>query len=50
MIRPRVAIVADLREEGWPSMDLVADMLISGLGSATGPLSIRCSSAPRRRG
>lgn len=25
----RVAIVADLLEEGWPSMDLVADMLMS---------------------
>lgn len=27
----RVAIIADLLEEGWPSMDLVADMLASNL-------------------
>ena len=25
--RPRVALLADFREEGWPSMDLVAEML-----------------------
>lgn len=31
MTRPRVAVVADLREEHWPSMDLVAEVLISGL-------------------
>ena len=35
MIRPRVAVVADLREERWPSMDLVADVLVSGLESET---------------
>lgn len=29
----RVAIVADLLEEQWPSMDLVADMLISNLAA-----------------
>jgi glycosyltransferase involved in cell wall biosynthesis len=29
--RLRVAIVADLVEEGWPSMDLVADMLLDRL-------------------
>jgi glycosyltransferase involved in cell wall biosynthesis len=28
----RVAIVADYAEEGWPSMDLVADMLLDTLG------------------
>jgi len=27
----RVALVADYREEGWPSMDLVADMLLERL-------------------
>ena len=31
MTRPRVAIVADLREEQWHSMDLVADVLINSL-------------------
>jgi glycosyltransferase involved in cell wall biosynthesis len=29
----RVAIVADLLEEGWPSMDLVADMLMAHVGA-----------------
>ena len=28
---PRVAVVSDLREEGWFSMDLVAEMLLEGL-------------------
>jgi glycosyltransferase involved in cell wall biosynthesis len=27
----RVAVVADMREEQWPSMDLVSDLLVSGL-------------------
>ena len=31
MTRPRVAIVADLREEQWYSMDLVADVLSDSL-------------------
>lgn len=31
MTRLRVAIVADYLEEGWPSMDLVADMLLERL-------------------
>ena len=31
MSRLRVAIVADYLEEGWPSMDLVADMLMTHL-------------------
>lgn len=29
--RPRVAVVCDLREENWHSMNLVADMLLEGL-------------------
>lgn len=33
MIRLRVAIVADYLEEGWPSMDLVAEMLVDRLRS-----------------
>ena len=32
----RVAIVADYLEEGWPSMDLVADMLMSHLAQSHG--------------
>ncbi|HEY8188016.1 MAG TPA: glycosyltransferase family 1 protein [Pyrinomonadaceae bacterium] len=31
MSRPRVGIVCDYREENWPSMDLVADMLLDRL-------------------
>ena len=31
----RVGVVADLLEEGWPSMDLVADMLVAHLGGRT---------------
>lgn len=30
--RPRVAVVCDLLEENWPSMDLVAEMLLRHLG------------------
>ena len=33
----RVAIVADLREERWPSMDLVADMLLLNLRALAAP-------------
>jgi len=32
--RPRLALLRDLREEGWPSMDLCADMLAEQLGAA----------------
>ena len=31
--RLRVAVIADYAEEGWPSMDLVADMLMSHLAA-----------------
>ena len=31
MSRLRVALCADFLEEGWPSMDLVADMLLDRL-------------------
>ncbi|MGA9771227.1 MAG: glycosyltransferase family 1 protein [Blastocatellia bacterium] len=30
---PRVAVICDLKEEGWPSMDLVAEMLLDNLRS-----------------
>ena len=47
----RVAIVADFVEEGWPSMDLVADMLLDRLradhGTAVAPELVR--PALRRR-
>lgn len=33
----RVAVVADLLEEGWPSMDLMAEMLMAELGRADRP-------------
>jgi hypothetical protein len=33
----RVAIVADLLEERWPSMDLTADMLVRHLGGGAFP-------------
>lgn len=29
--KPRIALIRDLREENWPSMDLVADMLFERL-------------------
>jgi glycosyltransferase involved in cell wall biosynthesis len=32
--RPRLAVIADLREEQWPSMDHVADILVSALETA----------------
>ncbi len=33
MRRPRVAVICDFIEEGWPSMDLVAEMLLDQLHS-----------------
>lgn len=35
MMPVRVGVVCDLREEGWHSMDLVADMLLESLPSAS---------------
>lgn len=35
--RLRVAVIADYAEEGWPSMDLVADMLMSHLEAEHAP-------------
>ena len=31
MSGPRVAVVSDLREEQWHSMDLVSELLLAGL-------------------
>ena len=36
MKRPRIAVVADLAEERWHSMDLVAEILMLGLQSPSG--------------
>lgn len=56
MPRLRVAVLADLVEEGWPSMDLVADMLVDRLQREHGgtvaatlvrpPLSARATRLP----
>lgn len=48
--RVRVAVVADLLEEGWPSMDLMAEMLMAELGRPgcpdVEPVLLRPSFAP----
>ena len=46
----RVAIIADYLEEGWPSMDLVADMLFDRLQREHAARSRRRSSARRCAG
>jgi glycosyltransferase involved in cell wall biosynthesis len=48
---PRVAVVCDLLEERWPSMDLVADMLLRSLAEmdAPGVAPTRVRPAMRRR-
>ena len=38
MSLPRLAIICDLVEENWPSMDLVAEMLLQRLASADRPV------------
>ena len=46
----RVAIVADFVEEGWPSMDLVADMLVDRLRAEhTGTVTAELVRPPLRR-
>lgn len=40
----RVGVICDFREEGWPSMDLVADLLVDGLAthsSSFAPTALR---------
>jgi hypothetical protein len=49
---PRLAVVCDFKEEGWPSMDLCAQMLLDQLPNVAGtavqarrvcpPLTSRC--------
>ena len=45
----RLAVVADYPEEGWPSMDLAAEMLLSEAPRAGGPRAERVCPAFRRR-
>ena len=50
MSRLRVAIVADMLEERWASMDLVADMLLDRLGAEHGDLvDVEVVRPPMRR-
>ncbi len=47
MSRPRIALVCDYREEGWPSMDLVAEMLSTHLQSGfSGEFAVEQVRAP----
>lgn len=48
---PRVAVLCDLLEERWPSMDLVPDMLLRTLGEmeAPGVTAVRVRPSMRRR-
>ncbi|HEX8272079.1 MAG TPA: glycosyltransferase family 1 protein [Longimicrobiaceae bacterium] len=48
---PRVAVVCDLLEERWPSMDLVPDMLLRSLGEMESPgvTAVRVRPSMRRR-
>jgi glycosyltransferase involved in cell wall biosynthesis len=49
-LAPRVAVVCDLREENWFSMNLVADMLLEGLrGDHAGALAAERVCPPMRR-
>ncbi|HEV3470232.1 MAG TPA: glycosyltransferase family 1 protein, partial [Pyrinomonadaceae bacterium] len=49
--RPRVAVVCDLREENWHSMNLVADLLVEGTqnGGRAGVETARLCPPMRRR-
>jgi len=46
--KPRLAVVRDFREEGWPSMDLVADMMLEHLAAASTSITAE-EIAPRFR-
>ena len=43
----KVALVADLLEEGWPSMDLMAEMLMAELGRPETPAVVPTLMRPR---
>jgi len=45
----RVGLVCDLREEGWPSMDLVADMLATYLPDVDADIASELLRPPMRR-
>src|SRR5205814_6426209 len=45
---PRLAVVRDFRAEGWPSMDLCADMLLAHW-PADSPLTVEDVAVPFRR-
>jgi glycosyltransferase involved in cell wall biosynthesis len=47
--RPRLAVVCDFPEEGWPSMDLAAEMLLRELRWQRGPLHAERVCPPFRR-
>src|SRR5712671_5615433 len=46
---PRIALVTDLREEGWASMDLVGLMLEQGLTAFSGSIDVTRLCPPMRR-
>lgn len=45
---PRLAVVCDLAEENWPSMELVADKLIDGLAAINAPFRVERVQPPMR--
>src|SRR5690242_15163521 len=45
---PRLAVLPDFREEGWPSMDLCADMLLAELATE-GSFAVERLCPPFRR-
>ena len=50
MSKLRVAVIADLLEERWPSMDLVAEMLVQHLANDhSGAVDVRLVRPPMRR-
>jgi glycosyltransferase involved in cell wall biosynthesis len=49
MLDPLVAVLCDYPEEGWPSMDLAAEMLLAEAARAGGPRAERICPPFRRR-
>lgn len=46
---PRLAVICDLAEENWPSMELVADKLIEGMVANGAPFRVERVRPPMRR-
>jgi glycosyltransferase involved in cell wall biosynthesis len=46
---PRLAVICDLAEENWPSMELVADKLIEGMTANGAPFQVERVRPPMRR-